>query len=152
MFLGVSKLNLDTKGRMAIPAKYREALVECCASQVVVTINPSEHCLWLYPDDEWQKIAYKLTRLPTLKKQNRIMQRLLLGHAAELEMDGQGRILLPAELREYAQMDKKVQLVGEGHKFEIWAEESWMGGRSDWMNEAEALMNDLPEDLSEMVF
>jgi MraZ protein len=152
VFLGVSTLNLDAKGRMAIPAKHREALADCCASRVVVTINPRERCLWLYPENEWLDIARKLSRLPTLNRQNQTLQRLLLGHASELEMDGQGRILLSPELREYAQMSKKLWLVGEGHKFEIWGDELWTEGRSRWLAEAKDLEDELPPDLSQMVF
>lgn len=152
MFLGVSTLNLDAKGRMAIPAKHRDALADCCASRVVVTINPREHCLWLYPENEWLDIARKLSRLPTLNRQNQILQRLLLGHASELEMDGQGRILLSPELRDYAQMSKKLWLVGEGHKFELWSDELWQANRPGWKAEASEWEDELPTDLAQMVF
>ena len=152
MFLGVSTLNLDAKGRMAIPAKHRDALVDCCASRVVVTINPREHCLWLYPENEWRDIARKLSRLPTLKRQNLVLQRLLLGHASQLEMDAQGRILLSPELREYAGLGKKVSLVGQGQKFEIWDEAAWNGSREGWLAEANDLGEELSDELAEMVF
>ncbi|BAN68393.1 division/cell wall cluster transcriptional repressor MraZ [endosymbiont of unidentified scaly snail isolate Monju] len=150
MFLGVNTLNLDAKGRMAIPARYRNALAECCGSRVVVTINPREHCLWLYPETEWQEIARKVARLPTLNRQNLILQRLLLGHASELEMDGQGRILLSAELREYARLGKKVSLIGQGQKFEIWDAESMAAEREGWLQEAGELDGELSGDLAEL--
>ena len=137
---------------MAIPAKHRDALADCCASRVVATINPREHCLWLYPESEWREIARKLSRLPTLKRQNQLLQRLLLGHASELEMDGQGRILISNELREYAGLGKKVSLVGQGHKFEIWDEETWAGSREDWLAEANDAGSELSEELGEMAF
>lgn len=151
MFLGVNTLNLDAKGRLAIPAKHRQALADAAASRVVVTINPQEHCLWLYPENEWREIARKVSRLPTLKRQNLRLQRLLLGHASELEMDGQGRILLANELREYAGMDKRVAVVGQGHKFELWSESAWMENREIWMAE-EAAQSDaeLSEGLEDM--
>lgn len=152
MFLGVTTLNLDAKGRMAIPAKHRDALADCCGSRVVVTINPREHCLWLYPENEWREIARKLSRLPTMNRQNQLLQRLLLGHASELEMDGQGRILLSPELREYAGLGKRTSLVGQGHKFEIWDESAWAGKREEWLGEANDAASDLSEQLSEMVF
>lgn len=152
MFLGVSTLNLDAKGRMAIPAKHRDALVQCCASRVVVTVHPQEHCLWLYPENEWHEIARGLLRLPTMIRQNQLLQRLLLGHASELEMDGQGRILLSPELRGYAGLDKKVSLVGQGNKFEIWDQETWAGNREDWLAEANDSGSGLSEQLREMVF
>ena len=150
MFLGVNTLNLDVKGRIAIPAKHREQLAECCGSRVVVTINPREHCLWLYPESEWREIARKVSRLPTLKPQNQRLQRLLLGHASELEMDGQGRILLAAELRDYAALDKRVAVVGQGHKFEIWSEEAWAANRADWLAEARDDESVLSDELGEM--
>ncbi len=148
MFLGVSTLNLDAKGRMAIPAKYRDALAECCASRVVVTINPREHCLWLYPEAEWNEIARKVAQLPTLNRQNLILQRLLLGHASELEMDAQGRILLSAELREYARLGKKISLIGQGHKFEIWDASGMLSEREGWLDEASISDEDLSDELS----
>ena len=150
MFLGVNTLNLDAKGRLAIPAKHRERLAESGGARVVVTVNPREHCLWLYPESEWRDIARKVSRLPTLKRQNQLLQRLLLGHATELEMDGQGRILLANELRDYAEMDKRVALVGQGHKFEIWDEARWMGNREDWLAEANQPDSDLSAELENM--
>jgi MraZ protein len=138
VFLGVNTLNLDAKGRIAIPAKHRDTLAQCCASRVVVTINPNplDKCLWLYPENEWREIARKLSRLPAMNRKNQLVQRLMLGHASELELDGQGRILLSNELRDYAGLDKRVALVGQAHKFEIWDADSWAGGREDWVNEA----------------
>jgi len=148
VFLGVSTLNLDAKGRMAIPAKYRGALTDCCASRVVVTINPREHCLWLYPETEWNEIAREVAALPTLNRQNQILQRLLLGHASELEMDGQGRILLSVELRDYARLGKKVSLIGQGHKFEIWDAEGMQGEREGWLDEASLPAEELSPELT----
>jgi len=149
VFLGVNTLNLDAKGRMAIPAKHRDALAD---ARVVVTVNPQEHCLWLYPENEWREIARKLSRLPTMDRQNRLLQRLLLGHASELDLDAQGRILLSPELREYAALGKKVSLVGQGHKFEIWDEQAWAGSREEWLSEANDLGSELSDQLGEMVF
>ena len=148
MFLGASTLNLDAKGRMAVPAKYRDALAECCGSRVVVTINPTEHCLWLYPESEWNEIARTVAALPSLVRKNQLLQRLLLGHASELEMDGQGRILLSAELREYARLGKKASLIGQGHKFEIWDADGMQGEREGWLDEAGLLGEDLPDELA----
>lgn len=133
MFLGVSTLSLDAKGRLAVPARYRARLEACCASQLVVTINPREPCLWMYPVPEWEEIARKLSRLPTLNPQNQLMQRLILGHAQEVEMDAQGRILLGAQLRDYAGLTRQAAVVGQGHKFEIWDEERWSAQRLAWL-------------------
>lgn len=131
MFLGVSTLSLDSKGRLAVPAKYR-ALLRDSGAYVYVTISPHEEpCLLMYPQGEWLPLAEKLSRLPSMEKKVRQMQRRLLGHALELEMDGQGRILLSNELRAFAHLDKQVCLVGQGKKFEIWDESRWLSERDD---------------------
>jgi MraZ protein len=152
VFVGVNTLNLDAKGRIAVPAKHREPLAQCCASRVVVTINPSrdDRCLWLYPENEWREIARKLSRLPSMKRQNQLVQRLMLGHASEVELDGQGRILLSPELRAYAGLGKRVALVGQVHKFEIWDEEVWAGSRDQWIGEAFGEGVELSEELAGM--
>jgi MraZ protein len=152
VFLGVSTLNLDAKGRIAIPAKHRETLAQTCASRVVVTINPNrdDRCLWLYPESEWREIARNLSRLPPMIRQNQLIQRLMLGHASEVELDGQGRVLLPNELREYAGLGKRVSLVGQMHKFEIWDEEIWSGSREQWLGEALTEESGMSEELKGM--
>jgi MraZ protein len=152
VFLGVSTLNLDAKGRIAIPAKHRETLAQTCASRVVVTINPNrdDRCLWLYPENEWREIARNLSRLPPMIRQNQLIQRLMLGHASEVELDGQGRVLLPNELREYAGLGKRVSLVGQMHKFEIWDEEIWSGSREQWLGEALTEESGMSEELKGM--
>lgn len=94
MFRGVNRLNLDAKGRLAVPTRFRGRLQECCASELVVTID-RDHCLLIYPLPEWQEIERKLMRLPSFNKATRNLQRLLVGHATDVEMDGQGRVLLP---------------------------------------------------------
>ena len=117
---------------------HRDALAQGSASRVVVTISPhpQDRCLWLYPETEWREIARKLSRLPSMNRQNQLIQRLMLGHASELELDSQGRILLANELRDYAGLDKRVSLVGQVHKFEIWDEQVWTENRGQWLNEA----------------
>jgi MraZ protein len=152
VFLGVSTLNLDAKGRIAIPAKHRETLAQTCASRVVVTINPNrdDRCLWLYPENEWRDVARNLSRLPAMIRQNQLIQRLMLGHASEVELDGQGRVLLPTELREYAGLGKRVSLVGQMHKFEIWDEEIWSGSREQWLGEALTEESGMSEELKGM--
>ena len=147
MFRGVSTLNLDGKGRLAIPTKYRDELALCCASQLVVTAD-KDRCLLLYPEPEWRKVELKLKNLPTFDKVARKLQRLYIGYASDLEMDGQGRILLPPSLREYAEMNKRVALVGQGNKFEIWNEEAW---NAQWEDDAGLIdldASDLSEDIS----
>ncbi len=134
MFRGVNALNLDAKGRMAMPAKYRDRLQELCAGQLVVTVD-RDHCLLLYPLPEWEEIERKLVKLPSFNKQARRLQRLLIGHATEVDVDGAGRILLPPPLRDFAGLDKRVVLIGQGNKFELWHEPVWEARREEWLAE-----------------
>lgn len=134
MFRGVSQLNLDSKGRIAIPAKYREELRARCEGRLVVTVD-ADGCLLIYPLPEWERIEEELYRLPGLNRQARRLQRLLIGHAEEQEMDAQGRILIPAPHREYAQLGKRGVLIGQGRKFELWDEHTWNEGVDAWVNE-----------------
>jgi MraZ protein len=133
LFIGGSTVNLDTKGRLAIPTRYRADLIERCEGQVVITIH-GDCFLLLYPAPVWDEIARKLVRLPNQDKRTRTLQRMTLGHATELEMDKNGRILIPPRLREFADLGKKAVLAGTGDKFEIWNEEAWEKNRGDWMD------------------
>lgn len=135
MFRGVNPINLDAKGRMAIPARYREVISDMCEGHMVATIDTSDRCLLLYPVDEWELIQAKLERLPSFDAKSRRIQRLLIGHATDLDMDGSGRLLLPAPLREYAQLDKKIVLLGQGRKFEIWSEPNWQAMRDSYLTD-----------------
>ena len=137
MFRGVNTLNLDAKGRMAMPSKYRDRLIAQCDGQLVVTVDRSDPCLLLYPLPEWEEIERKLVRLGNLNNQARRLQRLLIGHATEVELDGNGRILLPTPLREFANLDKRIALTGQGNKFEIWNEQTWNEQRDNWLAESE---------------
>lgn len=132
MFRGVNNLNLDAKGRLAIPTRYREPLHTQCDGTLVVTVDP-DHCLLLYPLPEWVEIERKLMKLPALNPSVRRLQRLLVGHATECELDGSGRILLPPPLREFARLDKQVVLVGQGNKFELWEATAWNERREGWL-------------------
>ena len=132
---GVSALNLDSKGRLAIPTKYRESLAQLCEGQMILTVADHDHCLWLYPLPEWEEIERRLVKLPSLHRQTLRLKRLLIGHATEMELDSNGRILLPAELREFAGLNKAAMLVGVGNKFEIWAEADWTARRAEWLAE-----------------
>lgn len=132
MFRGVNALNLDTKGRMAMPARYREQLQAQCASQLIVTVD-RDRCLLVYPQPEWEQIERKLAGLPNLDIQTRRLQRLLIGYATECGMDGNGRILLPPPLREFAALEKRVVLIGQGNKFELWDERTWNERCEEWL-------------------
>ena len=124
MFRGVTHLALDNKGRLAIPAKHRVALTGEADGRVVLTADPG-HCLLLYPVAEWEPIQARLMALSSFNERVRSLQRLLVGHADDVELDGAGRILVPPALRHYAALDKHVVLVGQGNKFELWDDARW---------------------------
>ena len=132
MFRGANAINLDAKGRMSIPVKYREQLAAYGDGRLVVTVD-TDRCLLLYPFPAWEALEKRLTDLPNLKGQARRLQRILIGHATECELDGHNRILLPPLLREFASLDKRVLLVGQGNKFEIWDERLWTENREKWL-------------------
>jgi len=134
LFLGVTNLNLDAKGRLSIPARYREELQSCCDSRLVVTVDP-DHCLLIYPEPTWREIALKLGALPSFDSTARKLQRLYLGHAHECDMDSQGRLQLTPELRGFAYLDKRAVLLGQGNKFELWDEDTWTARRDAWLDE-----------------
>jgi len=125
VFQGSQSINVDAKGRFAVPSRYREVLLAVCEGKMVVTANPYERCLNIYPETQWQEVKSKIESLPNGNKKVRRLQRLVLGNASELEMDGNGRLLLPQTLRDYASLDKKAMLVGLGDKAELWSEQSW---------------------------
>lgn len=148
MLRGVNSLTLDGKGRVAIPTRYREELTRCCEGRMVLTVD-RDHCLLLYPLPEWEQIERKLVLLPSLNPQTRSLQRLLIGHATECEMDGSGRILLPPPLRVFASLDKDIVLIGQGNKFEIWDEQQWNTRRAEWLEEV-AVPGGLPPELESL--
>lgn len=124
MFRGVATLNLDSKGRLAVPSKHRDFLSSYCGGRLIVTADPSG-CLLVYPQPDWEPIEKKLNSLSSFNPQSRSLQRLLVGMASDTEMDGAGRILVPTPLRQFAGLDKNVALVGQGNKFELWDEDKW---------------------------
>jgi len=126
---GSYHISLDAKGRMAIPTKLRDALCGDTGGAVVVTISASDRCLLLYRLADWEQVEQKLIALPALNQQARQLKRMLLGHAEDCVMDGSGRILLSQQIREYANLDRKAVLVGQGDKYEIWEEASWVAQR-----------------------
>jgi len=136
VFRGNNEINMDAKGRMAVPARYRDALAAGCDGQLVATIDIEDRCLFLYPLPAWQEIEAQISKLPTFNPDTRRLQRLLIGHARELEMDSNGRVLIPPELRTYAGLDKEIVLVGQGHRFELWSTDSWNARREQWLAEA----------------
>jgi MraZ protein len=137
MFRGATKVTLDEKGRMVMPTRYREQIVERAQGKLVVTVD-RDRCLLIYPLPEWDLIESKLMSLPTLQAQARRLQRLMVGHASDLELDGHGRILLPPELREFAGLERQGMLIGQGNRFELWNESRWSEQRDEWLKSEES--------------
>jgi len=125
VFRGVTHLALDNKGRLAIPARHREGLARQAEGRLVLTADPG-HCLLLYPLLAWEPIEQRLMALSSFNEKIRALQRLVVGHADDVVLDGAGRILVPPALRQYAALDKRVVLVGQGNKFELWNEVEWL--------------------------
>ena len=140
MFRGISAINLDAKGRITVPTRYRAELQVCCERQMVVTVAVNEKCvgevgcLWLYPLPEWERLEQTISKLPTLNKMAGKLRRFVIGNASECEVDNQGRLLLPEKLRKFADMEKHIVLVGQLNKFEIWNEEAWQAKENEWLD------------------
>ncbi|MDP3560177.1 MAG: division/cell wall cluster transcriptional repressor MraZ [Legionellaceae bacterium] len=147
MFRGINAVTLDAKGRLAIPTRYRDALA--AAPTCIVTIDTEESCLLLYPLDAWKPIEAKILQLPSFNPASRRIQRLLIGHATEVEFDTHGRFVLPPLLREYAALEKQAVMIGQGHKFEIWGDKAWQAKRQDWLTEA-ARAEVLPDEMKDI--
>ncbi|MEX0943521.1 MAG: division/cell wall cluster transcriptional repressor MraZ [Pseudomonadales bacterium] len=145
MFRGVNNINLDAKGRLAIPVKYRDFLLAHCNGEMVATIDTDERALLIYPRPEWEDIERKVQALPSFNPASRRVQRLLIGHATDLQLDGSGRILIPPPLRLYANLDKKTVMLGQGNKLELWSEEHWVSRRDAWLDDKSGL--ELPPEL-----
>ncbi|HSO06419.1 MAG TPA: division/cell wall cluster transcriptional repressor MraZ [Pelomicrobium sp.] len=124
MFRGVAQLSLDSKGRLAIPARHRDVLRERCDGRLIITADPSR-CLLIYPLPDWEPIEAKLNSLSSFNPVTRSLQRLLVGNACDVELDGSGRVLVPPPLRQFAALDKNVVLVGQGSKLELWDATQW---------------------------
>lgn len=124
MFRGVSQLNLDSKGRLAVPSRFRDVLAARCNGQLVITAD-SDRCLLIYPLPDWEPIEQKLMSLSSFNAQIRELQRRLVGYAEDVAMDATGRILVPPALRDFARLEKAVVLVGQGAKFELWSTDNW---------------------------
>ncbi len=149
VFRGATKVSLDAKGRMAIPTRYRERLAARCNGEIVVTVD-KDHCLLVYPLPDWEELERKLVRLPSMHKVARRIVRIMVGYATEVDMDASGRILVSRELREFAGLDRTAMLIGQGNKFELWDEQTWIEKRDAWLSEDDD--GELPADLESLSF
>jgi MraZ protein len=148
MFRGATKITLDDKGRMVIPTRYREQIMQLAQGKLVVTVD-KDQCLLIYPLPEWELIERKLMALPSLNATARRLQRLMVGHATDLPLDGHGRVLLPPELRDFARLERHGMLIGQGNRFELWDEVRWNERRDLWLKNEEA-STDLPSELESL--
>jgi MraZ protein len=137
VFRGATKVTLDAKGRMVIPNRHRERFAERGDARLVVTIG-RDQCLLIYPLPEWEEIERKLMRLPTFDEHARRLQRLMVGHATDIELDGHGRLLLPPTLRGFAHLERNAMLIGQGNRFELWDEERWIKRRDQDLDGGES--------------
>ncbi|QGM80402.1 division/cell wall cluster transcriptional repressor MraZ [Otariodibacter oris] len=149
MFRGANTISLDSKGRLAIPTRYRAELIENHQGLLVCTVDFRQPCLLLYPLEEWEKVEEKLVALSNFDPIQRRVQRVMQGFATECEMDSSGRILISPTLRQHAHLEKQIVLVGQLNKFEIWQSQQWqdqiaedlaVGNSSEVLN-CEALKN-----------
>lgn len=147
LFRGLNSINLDAKGRMAIPSRYRGIVDEHCQGKMVVTIEATDgECLVIYPLNEYEEIQRKVEALPSYSAMAKRLKGLFIGHATDVELDSSGRILVPPTLRSYVNLDKKVVLVGQGKKFELWDEDAWNAKRESWLSQA-AVGEEIPEEI-----
>jgi len=139
MFRGATALNLDVKGRLAVPAKHRDALTGQPGAGLVLTAHP-HRCLLLYPQSAWEPIQQKIMSLPSLDKQASLLQRLLVGFAEDMALDGAGRVLVSPVLREFATLEKQVMLVGQGTHFELWSLDGWRAQLDEALSQGDQVL------------
>jgi len=148
VFRGTTQINLDEKGRMVLPARYRDELMEGCDGRLILTLDTDKKCLLLYKYPDWQNIENALFRLPSSNPAVRKMQMILQGHATDVEIDGNGRILIHPSLRPVVNLDKKIMLVGVGRRFEIWDLSVWEAERDAILSVGVLGLEGLPQEAS----
>lgn len=136
LFRGLNSINLDAKGRMAMPARHRDTINDHCQGKLVVTIESEGESLVIYPLNEFEEIQRKVESLSSFTPATKRLKRLFIGHATDVELDASGRILVPQELRAFVGLEKKVVLLGQGKKLELWDEDAWNEKRESWLKES----------------
>jgi MraZ protein len=124
LFQGASQINLDAKGRLAIPVKHRDGLAAPSSGKLVLTAHPHK-CLLLYPEAHWEPIRDRVMKLPAMNTAAASWKRMLIGFAEDLTLDNAGRMLVSPELRQFAGIEKQVMFVGQGSHFEVWSLNAW---------------------------
>lgn len=150
MFRGIHKVNLDDKGRMAIPSRYRQRITADAEGCLVLTLNPLDRSLWLYPQNHWEQIETKLADLSEFDKLSRRTKQMMRGYAYDCQLDSQGRVLIPSELRDYARLLKQAVILGQGNKFEIWDHPSWEQQRDIWLAQVDKQDGEFSEALKSL--
>jgi MraZ protein len=128
VFRGAAKVTLDVKGRMVLPTRVRDALAQLGDQQLVATVDHRDLCVLVYPLRDWQTLQTSLLDLPNLDPETRWLQRVMVGYATDLELDGHGRVLIPGELREFTGLQRDAMLLGQGNHLELWDESAWKQG------------------------
>ena len=136
MFRGSTDISLDGRGRMAMPTRYREKLRERSGGHLVITIARHEPCLQVYAERDWQTVEEGLIELDGDDHEGRRQQQMLIGFAADVELDGNGRVVIPPRLRDYAQLKKKVVVVGQPMRLELWDDQMWDAKVNAWREDA----------------
>ena len=147
MFRGISQASIDAKGRLSLPHRFREAL-SLSSPSLVISIDIRDKCLLIYPIQEWELVQKRLETLSNVSQRNRTLQRLLIGHAIDLEMDKSGRILLPNIHRKYALLQNGAAILGQGNKLEVWAEDQWQEQMISWLDEKNKLLGSGEDEAS----
>ena len=137
MFRGFHTVSIDDKGRMAIPSRYRQRLTAEADGCLVQTLNPLDRSLWIYPLNNWEQIEAKLAALSEFDIRSRRTKQMMRGYACDCQLDSQGRVLIPSELREYARLQKQVVILGQGNKFEVWDQSTWEQERDLWLSQVD---------------
>jgi len=150
MFRGFHTVNIDDKGRMAIPSRYRQRLTAEAEGNLVLTLNPLDRSLWLYPQNNWEQIETKLASLSEFDKRSRRTKQMMRGYAYDCQLDSQGRVLIPSELRDYARLQKQAVILGQGNKFEVWDQPSWEQQRDVWLSQIDAEDSEFSEALKSL--
>ena len=150
MFRGFQTVNIDDKGRLAVPSRYRQRLSADAGGQLVLTLNPLDRSLWLYPQNNWEQIETKLAALSEFDKRSRRTKQMMRGYACDCQLDSQGRVLIPAELRDYARLQKQAVILGQGNKFEVWDQPSWEQQRDIWLSQIDSEDGEFSEALKSL--
>ncbi len=135
MFRGISATTIDAKGRITVPTKHREEIDTACGGRIALTVD-IDRCVLIYPLPEWERVEASLLALPNLEQKVKQLQQFTVGYAKTCEIDGNYRINIPQELRDFASINKNVFLVGQGIKFALWDQERWNKKCEDWTDNA----------------